>query len=244
MITIRQKLVAASKAVMITNGQHNKKKYIVVHETDNTNIGADADAHARLQWNGNSRQASWHWQVDDQEAVQSFEHFWECWGAGTYQGNTEGIQIEICVNQDGNYQKAVQNAAQLIAKIMKEENISIDHVVQHHFFSGKNCPRNLRAGKVKWSQFLDMIRQAHDVPKTPIGTNKYRILTGTYSTKQAVDSAAQLMKIRFGWLVYIEQDGAYYRIKTGTFTGLSAVKQAETKIKTAKLAQLTYILDV
>jgi len=33
----------------MTNGKNNLKKYIVVHETDNTNIGADADAHARLQ---------------------------------------------------------------------------------------------------------------------------------------------------------------------------------------------------
>jgi len=72
LVTIRQKLVPVSLALTMTNGKNNLKKYIVVHETDNTNIGADADAHARLQINGNSRQASWHWQVDDQEAVQSF----------------------------------------------------------------------------------------------------------------------------------------------------------------------------
>ena len=53
----------------MTNGKNNFKKYIVVHETDNKYIGADADAH--LQINGNSRKASWHWQVDDQEAVQT-----------------------------------------------------------------------------------------------------------------------------------------------------------------------------
>ncbi|QQP14783.1 N-acetylmuramoyl-L-alanine amidase [Lysinibacillus agricola] len=147
MVTIRQKLVTASQAVKITNGKNNAKKYIVVHETDNTNIGADADAHARLQVNGNSRQASWHWQVDDKEAVQSFEHYWECWGAGTYIGNKQGIQVEICVNSDGNYLKAVQNAASLIAKIIKDENIALQNIVQHNYFSGKNCPRNIRAGK-------------------------------------------------------------------------------------------------
>ncbi len=66
MVSIRQKLVAATQAAKITNGKNNAKKYIVVHETDNTSVGADADAHARLQINGNSRNASWHWQVDDQ----------------------------------------------------------------------------------------------------------------------------------------------------------------------------------
>ncbi|WP_181574718.1 hypothetical protein [Lysinibacillus capsici] len=44
-------------------------KKICIHETDNTNKGSEADNHARLQANGNSRQASWHWSVDDKEAV-------------------------------------------------------------------------------------------------------------------------------------------------------------------------------
>jgi len=209
----------------------------------NTNIGADADAHARLQINGNSRKASWHWQVDDQEAVQSFEHFWECWGAGTYIGNHQGIQVEICVNSDGDYVKAVQNAAALIAKIIKDENIAIENIVQHHYFSGKNCPRTMRTGKVPWSQFIEMIKKAGNTQNPPVETLKYRILTGTYNTFQAAESAAKVMKITFGWLVYIEQDGTKYRIKTGTFTGMNAVKNAENKIKTAKLAQVTYIKD-
>lgn len=243
MVTIRQKLVPISLAVNMTNGKNNLKKYIVVHETDNTNIGADADAHARLQINGNSRQASWHWQVDDQEAVQSFQHFWECWGAGTYSGNNQGIQVEICVNSDGDYVKAVQNAAALIAKIIKDENIAIENIVQHHYFSGKNCPRNMRAGKVSWSQFIEMIKKAGNTQNPPVETLKYRILTGTYNTFQAAESAAKVMKITFGWLVYIEQDGTKYRIKTGTFTGMNAVKTAENKIKTARLAQVTYIKD-
>lgn len=51
------------------------------------------------------------------------------------------------------------------------------------------------------------------------------------------------MKKTFGWLVYIEQDGANYRIRTGTFTGINTAKNAEMKIKNAKLAQVTYIKD-
>ncbi|MGE7694037.1 peptidoglycan recognition protein family protein [Lysinibacillus sp. NPDC094177] len=243
MVTIRQKLVSVSQAIKITNGKNNAKKYIVVHETDNTNNGADADAHARLQIDGNSRQASWHWQVDDKEAVQSFEHFWECWGAGTYVGNSQGIQVEICVNSDGDYIKAVENAASLIAKIIKDENIATQNIVQHNYFSGKNCPRNIRAGKVPWSYFIEMVKSAEDIQNPPVETQKYRILTGTYSTLKAAKSAAHVMKTTFGWLVYIEQDGANYRIKTGTFTGINTVKKAVNKIKNDKLAQVTYIKD-
>lgn len=244
MVTIRQKLVSAIQAAKVTNGKNNAKKYIVVHETDNTNVGADADAHARLQINGNSRAASWHWQVDDQEAVQSFEHTWACWGAGTMVGNNQGIQVEICVNSDGDYHKAVQNAATLIAKIMKEENIAISHIVQHHHFSGKDCPRNIRKGKISWTQFLQMIKNAGTVQpsKPPTDTVKYRILTGTFSTRKAAESVMEVMKKRFGWIAYVEQDGSQYRVKTGTFTGMSAAQNAEKKIKTAKLAQVTYII--
>lgn len=243
LVTIRQKLVPTSQALKMTNGKNNAKKYLVVHETDNTSVGADADAHARLQINGNSREASWHWQVDDREAVQSFEHFWECWATGTYVGNSQGIQVEICVNSDGNYLKAVENAASLIAKIIKDEKITVQNIVQHNHFSGKNCPRNIRAGKVSWTQFMDMVKKAGDVQMPPVETRKYRILTGTYSTLKAAESAAQVMKKSFGWLVYIEKDGPYYRIKTGTFTGINAAKNAEIKIKNAKLAQVTYIKD-
>ncbi|MFJ8091104.1 hypothetical protein ACIQ7N_23415 [Lysinibacillus sp. NPDC095746] len=89
MVTIRKKLVSEAQAAKVTNGKGNTKRKVVVHGTDNYRTGADADAHARLQYNGNSRSASWHYTVDDKEAVQSFEHAWKCWAAGTAKGNTE-----------------------------------------------------------------------------------------------------------------------------------------------------------
>src|SRR5699024_6633876 len=83
-------------------GHNNKKKTITIHETDNTNKGADAIAHGKLQARGNPRQASWHYTVDDKQVVQSFEHSAQCWhaGDGRGQGNLNSIAIEICVNSD------------------------------------------------------------------------------------------------------------------------------------------------
>ncbi|MFJ7736584.1 N-acetylmuramoyl-L-alanine amidase [Lysinibacillus sp. NPDC097287] len=245
MVLIRKKLVTVAQATKVTNGKNNAKKFIVVHETDNTNAGADADAHARLQINGNSRDASWHWQVDENEAVQSFEHFWACWAAGTFTGNNQGIHVEICVNRDGDFNKALQNAASLVAKIMKEENIPISKVVQHNYFSGKNCPRNIRAGKVSWSTFLQMVSNANSVqPEKPItDSKKYRIQTGTYSDRKVAESVVDVLKTRFGWIAYVEQDRNNFRVKTGTFAGIAAAQNAVNKIKTARLAQVTYILE-
>lgn len=158
---IRQHLVPSEKARKMTSGTGNTRRKICIHETDNPKAGADADAHSRLQYRGNSRQASWHWQVDDQEAVQSFTHNWRCWAAGNTQGNNEAIHIEICVNSDGNYKQAVQNAARLVSIIMKEEQLTINDVVQHHYYSGKNCPRMMRGGSIiSWNQFLQMITES------------------------------------------------------------------------------------
>lgn len=229
------------QANKVTYGKANTRKFIIVHETDNTRSGADADAHARLQYNGNSRDASWHYTVDDKEAVQSFEHAWRCWAAGSNKGNNEGIQVEICVNADGNYLKAVQNTAELVAKIMKDEGIPISSVVQHNYFSGKNCPRNMREGKISWSQFIAMVKNANgntQQQKPSSDISKYRILTGTYSTRQAAENVLDVLKHRFGWVAYIEQDNKQWRIKTGTFTGVTAAQAGVEKIKAAKLAQV------
>lgn len=156
---IRQHLVSTATANKITSGKGNTRRKICIHETDNTSKGSRADNHARLQANGNSRKASWHWQVDDIEAVQSFDHSYRCWAAGSTKGNNEAIHIEICVNSDGNYKKAVQNAAKLVAKIMKDEKLSMNDIVQHNDYSGKNCPRVLRsASVVTWFEFKQMVK--------------------------------------------------------------------------------------
>ncbi|GLC87476.1 peptidoglycan recognition protein family protein [Lysinibacillus piscis] len=242
MMKIRQNLVPESIINKVSYGKGNTKKRICIHETDNTRLGADADAHSRLQKNGNSRQASWHWQVDDKEAVQSFLHDICCWAAGN--GNNEAIHIEICVNYDGDYQKAVANAATLVAKIMQEEGILLSNVVQHNYYTNKNCPNIMRAGKVvNWAQFIEMVKVASGTLKQSnpaVDNSKYRIFTGTYNTIQAAQNVLDVLKHRFGWIAYIVPDGKLWRVKTGTFTGLHAVETGISKIKAAKLASIVY----
>ncbi|WP_056685580.1 peptidoglycan recognition protein family protein [Cytobacillus solani] len=131
-------------------------EYITIHETDNTNTGANADAHSRLQLNGNSRKASWHIQVDCQQAIQSLP-FYEAGmhaGDGTNgSGNRKSIGVEICVNSDGDYEKALQNAAEVVGQLMKQFSIPSHKVVPHKHWSGKNCPRNLLQGR--WQEFVN-----------------------------------------------------------------------------------------
>jgi hypothetical protein len=136
-------------------------KFITIHETDNTGLKANAEAHARLQENGNTRQASWHVQVDDTQAIQSIPFDEVAWAAGdgaNGPGNRTSIHIEICVNKDGNYQKAVQNAAEVTRQLMSQFNISLTNVVQHNHWSGKNCPSIMRSGTagITWNDFINL----------------------------------------------------------------------------------------
>src|SRR5690625_3625097 len=122
-VNIRKHLVSNNIANRVTYPGTNSKKYIVIHETANTRKGANANAHARLQANGNSRQASWHYTVDDKEAVQSFDDRAQCWHAGNRKYNQQSIGIEICVNSDGDFKKAVDNAVKLTKYLMDKYNI-------------------------------------------------------------------------------------------------------------------------
>lgn len=154
---IRQQLTTTRHSA----GRKNKKLYITVHQTGNTKPGANAAAHANLQSNKNVRAAAWHWQVDDKEAVQSFTHDWQLWQSGdgaNGNGNLNSIAIEMCVNSDGNYNKAYKNLIKLIKKIMKDEGIPASRVVQHNHWSGKNCPAQIR-GKGQWSDLKKKIEK-------------------------------------------------------------------------------------
>jgi len=149
MVTIRNQLVS-SRAV--TSSGTNPRRYITIHETANTARGANAQAHANLQSNGFS--ASWHITVDDTQAIRSYPDTVRCWhaGDGSGHGNMSSIGIEICVNSDGNFNRAKANAAAVVRQLRQQYNIPRSRVVQHNHWSGKNCPANLR--RSGWAAFL------------------------------------------------------------------------------------------
>ncbi|KAA0798985.1 N-acetylmuramoyl-L-alanine amidase [Bacillus sp. JAS102] len=152
------------KEMIVPKGNENirpgyamEPKYITIHETANTSKGANALNHAKYldnQARGNTdRSASWHFTVDDKEIYQHLPLNEVGWHAGNKTGNYESIGIEIAVNSDGNYTKAVENARKLAAYLMNELNISLDHVQKHQFWSGKNCPAFM-IQRGQWDAFL------------------------------------------------------------------------------------------
>lgn len=137
----------------------NSCKYITIHQTGNTKKGANALNHARYINNGSK--ATWHYTVDSERIVQHFEDTVQCFhaGDGSGTGNKHSIGIEMCVNSDGDYIKAIENMIELIKHLMTKHNIPISNVVQHNRWSGKDCPQQIRNGLhgITWGFILERV---------------------------------------------------------------------------------------
>ena len=140
-------------------GVANPCTYITIHETGNKATGADAEAHGSYV-RGDSAEASrvsWHYTVDDDSIVQHIPDEETAYHAGdgaSGPGNAKSIGIEICVNEDGDFEKAKTNAAALVRLLMEEHGIPLDNVVQHNRWNGKDCPKTIRATAGAWEAFL------------------------------------------------------------------------------------------
>ena len=73
-----------------------------------------------------------------------------------YGGNFNSIGIEACVNYGTDVYYTWQKVAKLVAKLLEENSLPIDAVVQHHYFSGKNCPQTTRTAKL-WDYFKSLV---------------------------------------------------------------------------------------
>lgn len=139
---------------------------VTIHNTDNWSNGAGAKNHGSyLQNSGSTKQASWHYAVDDTYIVQSIPEDEVAWhaGDGGGNGNYKTIAIEICVNPDSDLTKATDNAAELAADILKRHGLPASALYQHNNWSGKNCPSQIRVGKpYNWSTFCNKVAQYYN----------------------------------------------------------------------------------
>lgn len=126
----------------------NSVKFIVIHDTANKNAGANAYNHYRY-FGGKNRNASAHYFVDDKEIVQIVGDSKAAWHCGDNQGygralngatNLNSIGVELCVNKDGDYDKALFNLVELVKNLMKKFKIPLERVCRHYDVTRKNCP--------------------------------------------------------------------------------------------------------
>lgn len=138
-------------------------QYIVVHDTGNTGIGADARSHFSY-FNSGNRGSSADFFVDDREilCVNDYHtnYTWHCGdGYGKY-GITNGnsVGVEMCINADGDYEKAFANTVRCVRNLMAELGIDAGHVVRHYDASRKVCPGSFAEDNwARWWIFKELL---------------------------------------------------------------------------------------
>lgn len=153
-------------------------KGITVHNTAN-----DASARNEIAYmTNNDYETSFHYAVDDKEVVQGLPLDRNGWHAsdGNGPGNRTTIAIEICYSKSGGekFDKAEDNAAELIADLLKKYGWDISVVKRHYDYAPdkKYCPhRTMDKG---WDRFLNMIKaKLEDKPISNEVNVYYRVKT-------------------------------------------------------------------
>ena len=131
---------------------------IVIHNTAN-----DASAENEIAYmHRNNDYTSFHFAVDDIEAVQGIDINRNSWNAsdGTNgKGNREGISIEICYSKSGGakWLKAVDNAAQLTAYLLDKYGWGVDRITKHADYCSKHCPHRI-LDEYGWNNFIALCK--------------------------------------------------------------------------------------
>lgn len=147
-------------------------EFLTIHNTAN-----DASALAEISFMvGNGDEVSYHWAVDDEQAIQGIEHNrngWHSGDGGNGTGNRKSIGIEICYSlTPGNpkYAKSEDNGAKLAAIILHQYDWGIDRIRKHQDWSGKYCPHrilgngNWEGFKTKVQEYLDQLKNGAQSP--------------------------------------------------------------------------------
>jgi N-acetylmuramoyl-L-alanine amidase len=135
---------------------------ITIHNTSNNGSGANAQAHSKFvrntgyYWVTNKEGiktknwVSWHYTVDDKMAIRHLPHIELSLHAGK-EANNQSISIEVCMHKEINQKEANEKAAQLVALLCHDLSLSIENVVTHKHWTGKNCPIILLQ---EWDSFV------------------------------------------------------------------------------------------
>jgi N-acetylmuramoyl-L-alanine amidase len=147
---------------------------IIAHWTANTRRGADALANRNYFNNGSPgpnrtfRAASAHYCVDSDGIIQCLPDNEVGFHIGGAHYKPEGIRLmagykgftpnyfaigfEMCVNEDGDWNKTLENSVDLAAYLIFKHGLTINNLHRHYDITGKDCPRMMIESK-KWEEF-------------------------------------------------------------------------------------------
>lgn len=141
--------------------------YITIHNT--YNFGPATAERAYLNKRRDKKYISFHFAVDETEALQILPLEIRGWHAGDKSGpgNSQSIGIEICRSRctgkkEPLYRQSEENGARLAAKLLDQYNLPISALRKHQDWSGKYCPHRILSEK-RWEEFKDRVKQIREI---------------------------------------------------------------------------------
>lgn len=146
-------------------------KYLVIHDTGNTSIGADAEAHYKYLQTA-QRYGSAQYYVDDKQIIQVIGDSLVAWSIGDTWGysnnpnrikdaaNFNSLNVELCINSGIDKDKAYKNVVELTKNLMKKFSFPADMVIRHFDATGKICPGSWSKNDwAMWKKFKEDIQK-------------------------------------------------------------------------------------
>lgn len=144
-------------------------KYITIHNTANKATAQNERDYLNRRRDNVS--ISFHFAVDENEAIQIMPLLMHAWhaGDGRGEGNMNSIAIEICRSTlyDGDlYPRAEENAVKLAAYLLYIYRLDVDDLRMHYNWSGKKCPHRIIEDN-RWDEFKMRVAASLENLKRP-----------------------------------------------------------------------------
>ena len=122
-------------------------------------------------------------------------------------GNNNSVGIEMCVNTNGNIYDTWQRTAKLVSKLMVDNNLDLNRVIQHNTITGKNCPQSLIMSNY-WDTFMKMVEIEHII-RTQYGNAKISMLSNnpTLVNNKGLVIGEPLLTTSVSYTITVEIDG-------------------------------------
>ena len=138
-------------------------KYITIHNT--ANVATAQNERDYLNRRKDNVYISFHYAVDENEAIQIMRHDQHAWhaGDGRGDGNMKSIGVEICRSlckgdKYDLYLRSEANAVKLAAYLLKVNNLPLDALRMHYDWTRKWCPHRILDDN-RWAEFRERVRR-------------------------------------------------------------------------------------
>lgn len=146
----------------------------------------------------------------------------DTWWSDTYKrvsntgGNVNSIGIETMVNQGSDLYLTWQKTAKLVAHLLIDNNLTINDVKPHHFFSGKNCPQTMRDNDL-WDNFLTLVSFEYRILKDYSDYEiSFESLDKTYVNDKGRVIKQEMKDITVSYNITVTKDGVSKTITLST----------------------------